>query len=205
MTCIEHEDESGAPDSVLSAEDVDELKKIIRYYDQSIQLNDTFDEALRGRARLLRLLALAPRSESTADDQNALLGAAYESAKAASFATKDRNPVNLEARAKIEIDLAYSVGANMSVEYFGQAADSYRQAVTYSGLTQQAALYNSIIQTDSDAAAVLQNAAAQDDLRFMNFSRKSEAMAEGVKLLWEQLPRLSGDKYKHLAQEIVMH
>lgn len=145
---------NGAPKDPLSAGD---LFHAARLYDDSLRLNDQFDEAHRGRADAHRLLADAPgfsdRDEfremlsrdselrgllSEDDDdperkkaQTTALDTAYESAKTASFLQSDRSATNLAARGKVEIARSRVLEANLGLLEIARASQTFSDAIPY--------------------------------------------------------------------------
>ncbi|MGH7135569.1 MAG: hypothetical protein ACREHD_07505, partial [Pirellulales bacterium] len=141
---------NGAPNVPLPAGD---LFHAARLYDDSLRLNDQFDEAHRGRADAHRLLADAPgfsdrdefremlppetnfRAVLSADPdertqaQDSALDAAYESAKTASFLQSDRSATNLAARGKVEIARSRVLEANLGLLEIARASQTFSDAI----------------------------------------------------------------------------
>lgn len=206
---------SGAPKAWLSADD---LLAALCGYERSIRLNDHNDDPLRGRAKVLRYLAIStlhghpvlpscvsPRLRrqigilldltasptAISKARSVVLDEAYVSAKAASFVANDQNAEDLETRALVEMQLAFEVLPNISVEYLAQAQETLRQAAWFTrsttdrnrrdGLSQNAA-YLTRWQLDGFAM--------QDDTRFQSVWRHAKKLRHYAEAIWKALGTL---------------
>ena len=221
-------DFGGRPKNELSADD---LFAAVDWYSKSIRLNNQFDEALRGRADALRLLAISPKLTppktppadprfrdlffpnqplemylAKAKAQAAVLDAAYESANAASMLTNDRSAKSLETRGYVEIAFTYQVSADISPEYMAQAAETLKEAAQYSrSTTEKDNLHSLILNTNTQSFWVLANVAAQDDIQFVSIWNRAGELRHCVDRLWENVKSLNSkdlEKYQPLVEAV---
>ncbi len=148
------------------------------------------------------------RLEKYADDwkqkaQDALLDAAYESARAASTITKDRNSKNLETRAYVQIARAFMTNSmNVSVEYIAQASETLKDALVYSSSTTESRKLNvGISDVNTGTPWLLANFVAETDVDFETTLLEAREMKRGVDRLWQELMSLDLHDYKIMVDD----
>ncbi|MGH7138521.1 MAG: hypothetical protein ACREHD_22460, partial [Pirellulales bacterium] len=219
-------DETGTLKVTLSGTD---LLEALTLYNESIRLNDQLDEAHRGRAEALRLLATAPRfidakelcGEKTcqaaapgtqfrdrlcgndAQKENArreAVDAAYESATTASFLRNNRDAKSLQTRGEIEIERSRLVGANLGLLEIARASETFKDALIYAKTTADRETLNKRMgNLDTVSYFALGFAGAVNDAKFALVRNRAEKMKDGVKLLYGKLTKLREDQYQALA------